>query len=253
VSKSPHSTEIYAESHSSLWERIDPDTLYLKRVQHPSKKLVEADTTGKFWWLSYAKIPKGQLRVRRGKRLIDIYGEGAMYLPPYSIVEWHLEPGIVEFESILCSKEVPDFFPKTPIRFQPPFPGLPRSLPGTVEYLRGASEIVYVGVEEGNHPLAQRVKAVIDRSFASETSLAEIADGLSTSPSSMARQFREAYGISPVKYRNSLRITTSWCTLLASGAPVTEVGHLVGFKDLSRYNKQFRRRIKTVPSQYRIS
>jgi AraC-like DNA-binding protein len=246
-------TTIETETYTSRFRPLGPDAMRLYRRQHLPVAHREVEVFGNFWAVSFGTIPEGLVRVRTAAGEIDLGGRGSTFLPPFSLIEWILSPGKFEFEAILCSLPLPESFPKVPVRFEPNEPRLPSSVPGVVGFLEGATHVEPIGLESLGNALALRTKRAIDESFASSVSMAALASSLQTSASVVSRAFRTCFGISPVTYRNRLRVMESWWRLLTSAKPVTEIGYEVGFQDLSRYNKQFRRLIRAVPSQHRAS
>jgi AraC-like DNA-binding protein len=66
----------------------------------------------------------------------------------------------------------------------------------------------------------------------------------------MSRTFRNAYGLPPVRYRHHVRIMDALLRFAAGAAPA-DVSLDVGFEDLSRFYKVFRRLVCGVPGAYR--
>jgi AraC-like DNA-binding protein len=67
----------------------------------------------------------------------------------------------------------------------------------------------------------------------------------------MSRYFKDSYKLSPLQYCNRLRCFDASWLLLAEQIKVSEAAYDVGFKDLSRFNKQFKKHLQAKPSQYR--
>jgi AraC-like DNA-binding protein len=98
--------------------------------------------------------------------------------------------------------------------------------------------------------LAASGKAVIDREYGSSLEIGRIAARLRTSPAVFSRAFREAYGMPPVRYRHHVRIMDA-LTRFAEGAVPADVFQDVGFDDLSRFYKIFRKVTCAAPGVYR--
>ena len=81
--------------------------------------------------------------------------------------------------------------------------------------------------------------------------MSEIAKRLNLSHTVMGRAFKKTYGLSPVAYRNKLRVTDSLRLILMENSLVTAAAFGIGFDDLSRYYRLFRRQLNTCPSDYR--
>lgn len=56
---------------------------------------------------------------------------------------------------------------------------------------------------------------------------------------------------SPVAYRNQLRVYDASVKML-KGESIAKAAHDVGFQDLSRFNKQFKVKMRAIPSQFKL-
>ena len=99
--------------------------------------------------------------------------------------------------------------------------------------------------------LVRKGKELIDRTYKDCIELSEIARLLRTTHSNMTKAFTGTYGITPISYRNRLRIMESLWNILTSDVPMVENALNVGFRDLSRFNKQFKSHISTSPVAFR--
>jgi len=90
----------------------------------------------------------------------------------------------------------------------------------------------------------RRIKAgltYLEANYASDFSIDALARMCSLSPTSFRRSFQECKGMSPVEYRNRLRIRKA-AELLKSGRyTVSEAADQVGIRDISYLGKLFRR------------
>jgi len=65
----------------------------------------------------------------------------------------------------------------------------------------------------------------------------------------LTRAFKKSYGITPLKYLNSLRTIEAIYKILENGknAKIIDIAFNVGFRDLSRFNKQFKKIVRFIP------
>jgi methylphosphotriester-DNA--protein-cysteine methyltransferase len=70
------------------------------------------------------------------------------------------------------------------------------------------------------------------------------------SPALLSRTFKGDYGVPPVHYRHQVRIVDA-LTRLAGGDVPADVFQDVGFNDLSRFYKIFRKLACAAPGAYR--
>lgn len=110
-------------------------------------------------------------------------------------------------------------------------------------------------VEGSNLPLqncAERGYEWLERNFTSSRSLSEMCDELHVSLSHFSRQFRETYGISPMKFLTQLRLELSQQLLLNTTLSVQEISQRCGFGNGNYFAKVFHKALGMPPSQYRI-
>ena len=73
------------------------------------------------------------------------------------------------------------------------------------------------------------------------------------SPSRFSHLFRQATGVSPVRYLQALRMERAGQLLARTSLPVTEVMRLVGCPDPSHFARNFRKHFGEGPSEYRLN
>ena len=117
-----------------------------------------------------------------------------------------------------------------------------------LQHRSGARQQRAGGAEEALAKLRQ----VIDASLRKQVSVPDLAAQTELSADYLSRLFRRRYGMSIPHYLLQRRMEQARHLLLASGAPILEVGRLVGIPDPQYFNKQFRRVTGRSPSQYRL-
>jgi transcriptional regulator GlxA family with amidase domain len=100
-------------------------------------------------------------------------------------------------------------------------------------------------------PLVALALAIIHRGFPDNVSLKALSDEVGLSPCRVSRTFRAMLGASLRDYVAERRVALARDLLRRSGHSITEIAHLVGFGDLPRFDKVFRRRTGLTPSGYR--
>lgn len=98
---------------------------------------------------------------------------------------------------------------------------------------------------------AERGHEWLERNFASNRSLSEMCEELQVSLSHFSRQFREIYGVSPMKYMTHLRLEFSRQLLLNTTLSIQEISRRSGFGNGNYFTKVFRKEVGIPPSQYR--
>ena len=117
--------------------------------------------------------------------------------------------------------------------------------------LKLCCEIARQRVLQAEGPHSARIYtalAYLEHNYAQDTPVRELARMCTLSISAFRRLFFEAKGMTPVDYRNSLRIRRA-AELLKSGKKVGEAAHAVGIDDPKYFSKLCRRYTGMSPSQ----
>ena len=93
----------------------------------------------------------------------------------------------------------------------------------------------------------------LDRRFAQEISLSELAERYHVSTSCLTRHFREYVGMSPMQYITQSRLTLAKHLLMNTEQPVSQVASACGFKDASNFIRRFKVQFGCSPLQFRHS
>ena len=96
----------------------------------------------------------------------------------------------------------------------------------------------------------EKSASYLEKNYRKSTSVAELAAMSYTSVSNLELLFKKAYGMTPVAYRNTLRINHAK-QLLADGAAIGEAAAQTGFRDPVYFSKLFKRMIGLPPGEYR--
>jgi AraC-like DNA-binding protein len=130
----------------------------------------------------------------------------------------------------------------------------PRPLPRTYkELIAVASEPrPYTPIEtaSGISRISAKAKARIVQTYRDGGSIAGIASALGVSQAHLTRQFKRDFGLTPLKYRNHLRVNEA-VRRLSVGEKILDVGYAVGFNDTGRFYQDFRQVTGTSPGKCR--
>jgi two-component system, response regulator YesN len=100
----------------------------------------------------------------------------------------------------------------------------------------------------------QRVIGVIQQRYWDQLSLAALARQVGMSKYRLSHRFRDTLGVTFRDYLLKVRLERAKVLLSAAGrVSITEVAHDVGFGDLARFDKVFKRYTGFTPSAYRSS
>lgn len=116
-----------------------------------------------------------------------------------------------------------------------------------------ASNQLRDAAKTGHYPCSiDRVKTIIyEHAFDENMTLQILADRAKISKFHLVRSFKQRVGVTPMDYLWQIR--TEWARqMLASGRTnITEIAFAVGFRDISAFNRRFRRVFNFTPSQFR--
>lgn len=96
----------------------------------------------------------------------------------------------------------------------------------------------------------RRARDHIDRSFAEELDLDELAAIARLSKFHFLRSFAKVYGLTPVAYLGERRVERAQDLLRTTNLTVTEVCHAVGYTSLGSFSSRFRDIVGETPSAF---
>jgi len=106
--------------------------------------------------------------------------------------------------------------------------------------------------ERPNGVLMARARRLLDDTEA-RPSVSALAQTMDVHPVHLARQFRQAYGLSPRDYRTLQMVKRATTAILATRTPLSRVAYDCGFADHSHMCRAFRRMAGWNPSRLRVS
>lgn len=243
--------QVNASTYVSDFQLLAQDLIYFDRTHSFKQDASEIDAFGKFWCLALADFAPGQVSIHRLGESIPLIGPHSLWIPPSSLIDWRLSAGTIEWSSYLSTLPLPADLPNSPMALS----GLPAHKFSTADelfsFVRGCSPAFPIDKVEEPNSLAIRLREKLDESFSTHRTLHEIAVDLKVTHAAMTRAFRRCFGVSPVVYRNRKRVFEAMSLLLLKGQRPTETCFQVGFEDISRFNKQFRKQMNAIPSQYK--
>ncbi|WP_366294949.1 AraC family transcriptional regulator [Paenibacillus sp. AN1007] len=102
-------------------------------------------------------------------------------------------------------------------------------------------------------PWLQKGKEYIELHFAGGISVEGVSAHAGVDRTHFAKQFRKAYGLSPVQYIQQLKMKQAKILLMQTTLSLTEVAHSVGYPDLFSFSKAFKKQVGLPPNRYRTT
>lgn len=102
-------------------------------------------------------------------------------------------------------------------------------------------------------PWLQKGKEYMDIHFAGGITVEGVSSHAGVDRTHFAKQFRKAYGLSPVQYIQRLKMNQAKRLLVQTPLTLTEVAHSVGYPDLFSFSKAFKKQVGLPPNRYRTA
>lgn len=199
------------------------------------------------WLIEIIAVEKGEYyfysdgrEIRPGDRRFGVY------YPPFTIVRAFSGNIVGELFGI-GSTQKPSDLPDTPAVFETerrePFGSIDEAAAAFTASPRKQT------IEVNTRPslLSLKAKRLIDENYRVFPSIAKIAVRLGVSHPHLSRQFKRDLGMSPSEYLHHLRVADA-TFLLSIGEEIVDISGEVGYNDLSRFYKQFKKSTGTSPA-----
>lgn len=203
--------------------------------------------TAEGWLLELLKLEAGEVSFFAAEKEIrPRFSEFAIFYPPFSITRIYFRNVKASLQGIAGTAAPVSDFSKKPLVFETDFAKSAKSAAQAGEILKSAGSARIVEAYPNASLLSIRAKRLIDENYQIFPSIARIAARLEVSHEHLTRQFKRDFRLTPVAYLHKLRIADASFRLLR-GEPIIEVSGEVGYNDLSRFYKQFRKSTSQSP------
>lgn len=235
---------------SFFYKEKDSNIIYFERENKKLNKRKVIDVFGDFWSIATAKnLPPKKVFIKSGNDWIEVRSNNVLVVPPFATIEWQIEDCDFKWNAILVQGEYPDFLPSSASLFTTENFELSLSYS---ELLKSVHTLKFQNNVERFKSVCEPIKIakkIINSKSSNKESIFDIANAVHLAPAHFSRLFKQSCGLSPIQYRNKMRIYNSMIFLL-KGQRVSRVGLDVGFNDLARFNKQFKKILEVVPSDF---
>lgn len=228
--------------------RVNHSVLRIDQRIQISRREIGTDVSGPACIYAYIEVRKGAVSYLQCEREISAPSRFAIFLPPFTLVQAKLEHCDLITSGVAFRPPPHLALPAEPLLLPAgPPPASPDEIVGR---LGAAKAAVRVARAPNASPLAFRTKTILDAEYGTALTIGRIAKRVHVSPETISRAFKHAYGMPPVLYRHQVRIMDALMRF-AEGAVPIDVFQDVGFDDLSRFYKIFRKVACAAPGRYR--
>lgn len=239
---------VKGQTFSSEFQRFDQDLVFIKRDHFWPRSNRQIDVFGKFWWLFLRGEKAQDVKVFANKQWVRRPNEYALLCPPFSMVQWQLDPGPLQWEAYISPTPLPLKWNQGAVLI----PWRTKSIFARTSDL--IAELDAVHHQEPLLPLENvsaiglRTKKYIDSHFTEDLSIQTVANNLGFHFKVMSRHFYADFGLSPSLYRNKLRIMNAKCQMLFQDISVLDAAVSSGFSTPGGFNKAFHKIMGLAPS-----
>lgn len=199
------------------------------------------------WLLELFELKRGEIFfMRGGEQIRPASNRFCVLYSPFSIVRTCFRKAKGYLRGIASVEALPEKFSAFPAVFDTDFSGSPNSVSQVFEILNTGERFQSVEAYPKASLLSVKAKRVIDENYLVYPSIARVAARLNVSHEHLTRQFKNDFDMTPNNYLRQLRMADA-PLLLAKGEKIIDVSQEVGYNDLSRFYKQFRKTTNTSP------
>jgi AraC-like DNA-binding protein len=203
--------------------------------------------TCRAWLMEFYELSAGELYFISGEhRVRAVTNRFGVFYSTFSIIQPSFNNARATLLGFATLKQLPDGVPAGPILFELKSKSLPTNVAEIVEILREPDGAQSIECNPKPSLLSLKAKQLIDENYLAYPSMARIATRLGVTAEHLSRQFKRDFGMSPGNYLRQLRVADA-PLMLARGEEIVNVSQDVGYNDLSRFYKQFRKTTDTSP------
>ena len=199
------------------------------------------------WLLELIELESGEIFFKKGTEEIRPKAKQlGIFYPPFSITRPCFKNTKGFVRGIAGISELPEKYTKNPIVFETIFFPSPKSVEQIIEIFDSSRNVQSVEAYPKPSLLSLRAKRLIDENYQIFPSIARIAGRLKVSHEHLTRRFKHDFEMSPNAYLHKLRIADATFRL-SQGEKIINISNDVGYNDLSRFYKQFRKSTANSP------
>jgi AraC-like DNA-binding protein len=225
-----------------------PDGAYLFEDKLEVKgELTTTVITCAAWLLELYEMEAGELSFIRGEEHVRPRTKGfGVFYPPFTISQPSFKNLQGRLVGVAATAPLPAELTGVPVVFETSFRELPSGAQQVIEMVRSCKSRQAIELNPKPSLLSLKAKNLIDANYLVYPSIARIAARLKVTHEHLSRQFKRDFRLSPSNYLRLLRMADAPLRL-ARGEAIINVSQDVGYNDLSRFYKQFRKTTNVSP------
>lgn len=198
------------------------------------------------WLLELYELKSGDAAFEVGTKKVrptsNCFG---VFYPPFSLTRPCFKNPQGQLIGIAASSDLPAELLSPPVVFDTAFCS-PGSALEAISLVRNGANRQPIDPCAAASSLSVKAKRLIDENYLAYPSIARIAERVGVSHAHLSRQFKGDFDMSPSEYFRRLRVADAPLRL-ARGEEIVNVSLDVGYNDLSRFYKQFRKTTNSSP------
>ncbi|MBI9106064.1 MAG: helix-turn-helix transcriptional regulator [Spirochaetales bacterium] len=243
-----HSLKLEKEKY--YYRRISGESFFLKKELGNCVNRLSIDITGSRAIIGTGRAVRGSLCFLTNHG--DVYPPSELFgifIPPYSIYRSKCDFEQSTLSFLVTSKTEVAAASSMPVLFSTVVSDYSGSDEQTAVLLSEISGIGAAPLMTADEPAASAAKNIIDKQYSEIQRISTLAGLAGIESWELSRLFKQSYGISPLRYLNNIRTIETIYRLLEDGkkSKIIDVAFNVGFRDLSRFNKQFKSFVNFIP------
>ena len=199
------------------------------------------------WLLEIAEFVRGDYCfISDGEKVRPTGKRFGVFYPSFTFVRVYARTVKGRTIGVGCETTFP-FLPDHSLIFETDYRGELTTVDHARDVLANARNKRSIEVNTNPAQVSRDAKQLIDENYLVYPSIARIADRLKVSHEHLSRQFKKDYALTPSAYLHKLRVADATFRL-SRGEDIIDISLDVGYNDLSRFYKQFRKATRTSPA-----
>jgi AraC-like DNA-binding protein len=184
--------------------------------------------------------------MRGAERVRPLSKRFGIFYPPFSIMQICFKDVSGLWRGMAATARLPEKLSAAPMMFETDFTEAPQNVAQVEQILSSSYNRQTIELNPKPSLLSIRAKKLIDENYMIHPSISALAARIGVTHAHLARQFKRDFGLTPSAYCNQLRIAAATFRL-ARGEEIIDISQDVGYNDLSRFYKQFRKNTTKTP------